>query len=170
MLTLYYKMSHSQSAFIFSYVMPAVMVLAGCLIVFGITLVWSLRIFKIRNVSFLKIVSAGFISFCGSWVLCALLIAIFNELKYYFPSLMYFSVSVESHIYLILTAAMFFVFHLLIDFLLAVYYLKIPQRRAILPSIMTEIFNMLLLFFIIVVFAGMITGFPFTYGYEGLVL
>ena len=110
-----------------SYIFPAIMVLVGCLVAFGITFVWSLRILKIRNISFLQCVSIGFISFCGSLALSALMVSTFGALKY-------------------------FVFHLLIECILAVYYLKIPREKAITLSILTEIFNLLLVVLNILIF------------------
>ena len=158
MLILYSRISPSLTAFSFGNVFVGVIVLIVCLVVFGITFFWSLRIFKIRGVAFHKIVSAGFISFCASCILCALLRSIFVALAFYFPVLMNLIGRRASGSDLIFTTALFFVLHLLIDFLLVVYYLKIPWKRSIAPSILTEIFNFLLITFILFVILGMLLG------------
>lgn len=124
---------HSSAEFFYNSAIPVLAIIAGSFMVFGITLFWSLRILKIRNVTFFHCVSTGILSFLGTCILCAVLESIFfADLRFTLIDWVY-------------AVVIFLVVHPVLIYCMTNRRFKIKRKIAIILSILTVALDFLII-------------------------
>ena len=148
----------------YSSIIPAFICLLGGLIIFGVTLSLSLKIFKIRGIKFYMEVTVGIISFVltiTGWILCRA--AIVAWAYYQGVSSSTISSLLIGYPVSIVLIALAIVFHAFMNCLLAVYFLKVRWQSAFVASLLVGLFNAILIFLVIFLFLFLwFDGWPFT--------
>jgi hypothetical protein len=149
---------------VYSHIIPAFICLLGGFIIFGVTLSLSLRIFKIHGIRFYLGVAVGIISFVltiTGWILCRA--AIFAWAYYQGISSSTISFLLSGYPAFVILICLAIAFHAFMNWLLAIYFLKVRWQSALAASLLTEIFNAILIFLMIFLFLFMwFGGYPFT--------
>lgn len=148
MLIYYASIPYSSNGLFNSYAIPVLVAIVGIFMVFGITLSWSLRILKIRGMSMYQSLSPGILTLLGT---CLINIPL------------QFVVFVDNGFTLIdwvIVVAVFLVLHPLMTYSIAVWKFRIKWKRAVALSIITVVFDILIIVIGIIICANWIFSEP----------